>query len=73
MSHHIGSSAFGQFGLKKKKKAVKNNTVKELINVQSAIRELHVLRYSNDFIVKFYEAKFRYGCMEFYMKRWIWT
>ena len=70
MSHHIGSGAFGQVWFKEEeKKAVKIIPVKELINVQSAIRELHVLRYSNDFIVKFYEAKFRYGCMEFYMEK----
>jgi serine/threonine protein kinase len=70
MTHHIGSGAFGQVWVKDdEKKAIKIIIVKDIVNVQSAIRELHVLRYSNDFIVKFFEAKFRYGCIEFYMEK----
>lgn len=70
MTHHIGSGAFGQVWFKQhEKQAVKIIPVKELVNVQSAIRELHVLRYTNDYIVTFYEAKFRYGSIEFYMEK----
>ena len=72
MAQNIGNGAYGQVWFKPEDKcATKIIAIEkqDTTNMQSAIRELHVLRYSHANIVHFQEVKFRYNNIEFYMER----
>jgi len=66
----IGSGAYGQvFAYPNGKKAVKLIPVskKGVTNLQSFIRELDVLRLSNDHLIDFFKATYKYGSVELHL------
>ena len=69
--HEIGSGAYGQvFSYPEDKKAMKLIPIKKegLTNLQSFVREIDVLRHSNEYIVQYFKCAFRYGSIEIHME-----
>ena len=71
LAREIGCGSYGKvFAYPNTKKAVKLITVlpNDFLNLQSFVRELDVLRNSNEYIVEFFKTDFRYGSVELHME-----
>ena len=68
----LGSGAFGEvWAYPEERVAVKIIHIKKegLVNLMSAIREIHVLKYKNKYLVPFKQIDFRYSSIEIHMQQ----